>query len=94
MVLGEQKSDWTPMVDALNGQLPVVFFNGTHDPQVPMETLDEFQQDHDWIDYRIYEDCGQLIFFRHCRLCWMRRKSTSFVNFYPMWGMTLSADCC
>ena len=65
MVLGEQKSDWTPLVDALKGKLPVVFFNGTQDPQVPVGTLEEFQADHDWIDYRVYDDSGQLIFFRH-----------------------------
>ncbi len=65
MVLGEQKSDWTPMVDGLKGRLPVVFFNGTHDPQVPFASLQEFRQDHDWIDYRVYDDSGQLIFFRH-----------------------------
>lgn len=65
MVLGEQKEDWSPVVDALKGKLPVLFFNGTHDPQVPHATLKEFQEDHDWIDYRVYDDSGQLLFFRH-----------------------------
>ena len=67
MLLGRQNGDWSADVDALKGHLPVVFINGMHDPQVPPETLQEFKRDHDWIDYRIYEDAGQLIFFRHWR---------------------------
>ena len=65
MLLGRQNGDWTADVDALKDRLPVIFINGMHDPQVPRETLQEFRRDHDWIDYRIYEDAGQLIFFRH-----------------------------
>jgi pimeloyl-ACP methyl ester carboxylesterase/DNA-binding CsgD family transcriptional regulator len=65
MLLGRQNGDWSADVDALKGQLPVIFINGMHDPQVPSETLEDFRRDHDWIDYRIYEDAGQLIFFRH-----------------------------
>ncbi|MFT5799538.1 MAG: DNA-binding CsgD family transcriptional regulator/pimeloyl-ACP methyl ester carboxylesterase [Candidatus Azotimanducaceae bacterium] len=65
MLLGPQNGDWSADVDALKGQLPVIFVNGMHDPQVPSETLADFKRDHVWIDYRIYEDAGQLIFFRH-----------------------------
>ncbi|MGJ8598184.1 LuxR C-terminal-related transcriptional regulator [Sulfitobacter sp.] len=65
MLLGRQNSDWSEDVDALKGQLPVIFINGTHDPQVPNATLEDFRRDFDWIDYRIYDDAGQLIFFRH-----------------------------
>lgn len=66
-LLGRQNGDWSADVDAIKGRLPVVFLNGTHDPQVPPETLQDFQTDHSWIDYRIYEDAGQLVFFRHWR---------------------------
>ncbi|MHA6268219.1 LuxR C-terminal-related transcriptional regulator [uncultured Aliiroseovarius sp.] len=65
MVLGGQIKDWSALVDARRGKMPVVFFNGTHDPQVPLATLQEFQADYDWIDYRVFDDAGQLVFFRH-----------------------------
>ncbi|WP_289042348.1 LuxR C-terminal-related transcriptional regulator [uncultured Aliiroseovarius sp.] len=68
MVLGGQTGDWTDLVAALKGRLPVVFFNGTQDPQVPLGTLEEFRRDHDWIDFRVHDDAGQLIFFRHWQL--------------------------
>ena len=66
-ILGPQMGDWSAQVQALKGQLPVIFMNGMQDPQVPPDTLREFQRDFDWIDYRVYEDAGQLIFFRHWR---------------------------
>ncbi len=67
MLLGRQRDDWTADVNALRGRLPVTFINGTQDPQVPLGTLHEFQQEHDWINYQVYEDSGQLVFFRHWR---------------------------
>ncbi len=67
MLLGAQIGDWTAELDAIKGHLPVVFLNGTQDPQVPVKTLEEFQREHDWIDYHVYDDAGQLIFFRHWR---------------------------
>ncbi len=66
-VLGRQKLDWSDDINALRGTHPVIFLNGTQDPQVPLATLQEFQRDFDWIDYRIYDDAGQLVFFRHWR---------------------------
>lgn len=67
MLLGEKTGDWSAAVNALRDSHPVIFLNGAHDPQVPMETLEEFRHDFDWIDFRIYHDSGQLIFFRHWR---------------------------
>ena len=67
MVMGEQQGDWSDLVNRQKGHLPVVYFNGAQDPQVPLETLAEFRADHDWIDFRLYEDAGQLVFFRHWR---------------------------
>ena len=66
-VLGRQKLDWSDDINALRDTLPVIFLNGTQDPQIPFATLQEFQRDFDWIDYRVYEDAGQLLFFRHWR---------------------------
>lgn len=50
-------------MDSLRGALPVHFLNGLQDPQVPPETLAEHQRDFPWIDFRIYPDAGQLVFF-------------------------------
>src|SRR6056297_769453 len=66
-VLGRQKLDWSDDINALRDTLPVIFLNGTQDPQIPIATLQEFQRDFDWIDFRVYEDAGQLVFFRHWR---------------------------
>ncbi|WP_095590872.1 LuxR C-terminal-related transcriptional regulator [Actibacterium ureilyticum] len=67
MMLGGQLQDWSATVRAVEGRLPVVFINGADDPQVPLATLQEFQHDHPWIDYRVHHDAGQLVFFRHWR---------------------------
>ncbi|SMX34664.1 helix-turn-helix domain-containing protein [Actibacterium lipolyticum] len=67
MLLGPQKDDWSDAVNALKDKTPVIFFNGMQDPQVPLATLEEFQRDYDWIDYRVYENAGQLVFFRYWR---------------------------
>lgn len=64
---GGKLHDWSGELLRLNGKLPVILVNGLHDPQVPPETLAEFQHDYDWIDFRLYKDAGQLIFFRHWR---------------------------
>ncbi len=47
------------------GRFPFVSFNGAQDPGVHPDTLAEFAEDYDWIDFKLYEDAGQLIFFRH-----------------------------
>ena len=66
-LLGRQQTDWSEDLERLRGRLPVIFMNGLQDPQVPEATLREFQAEYDWIDYRIYADAGQLVFFRHWR---------------------------
>jgi DNA-binding CsgD family transcriptional regulator/pimeloyl-ACP methyl ester carboxylesterase len=66
-VLGRQKLDWSDEINSLRATHPVIFLNGTEDPQVPLATLREFQRDFDWIDYRVYDESGQLVFFRHWR---------------------------
>ncbi|WP_085826111.1 LuxR C-terminal-related transcriptional regulator [Roseovarius gaetbuli] len=62
-----QLGDWSDEVNALRGQLPVVFMSGTQDPQVPLATLQEFQRDYTWIEFHLFEDAGQLAFFRRWR---------------------------
>jgi len=53
------------LVRKSEGRFPFISFNGAHDPGVHKETIVEFAEDYPWIDFRLYEDAGQLIFFRH-----------------------------
>lgn len=63
-VISHETTDWAADVVALKDRVPVMFFNGLQDPQVPPETLREHQQEFPWIDYTVYPDAGQLVFFR------------------------------
>lgn len=65
--LYEHGNDTPDLVRKSEGRFPFISFNGTQDPGVHPDTLDEFREDYPWIDFRVYEDSGQLIFFRHWR---------------------------
>ncbi|MAO00223.1 MAG: helix-turn-helix transcriptional regulator [Roseovarius sp.] len=62
-----QLEDWSSEVEALRSKLPLIFLNGTDDPQVPLATLEEFRRDYPWIEFHLLEEAGQLAFFRHWR---------------------------
>ncbi len=67
-VIAHETSDWAEEVAALRqaamaGTIDIHFFNGLQDPQVPPGTLDDFQRDHPWINFHVYPDAGQLLFF-------------------------------
>ena len=62
-VIAHETTDWTEAVLALKDKMPVVFMNGLQDPQVPPETLDDFRRDYPWINFQVYPDAGQLLFF-------------------------------
>jgi len=62
-----QLTDWTSDLAALRGHVPLILMNGAQDPQVPVATYDEFRRDHDWIEFHLFEDAGQLAFFRRWR---------------------------
>ncbi|MDQ2095450.1 LuxR C-terminal-related transcriptional regulator [Rhodalgimonas zhirmunskyi] len=66
-VTEQETTDWSPAVHRIEGQTPVLFFNGLQDPQVPPDTLKDYQEDYPWIDFTIYPDCGQLAFFAKWR---------------------------
>ena len=66
-LVGGQLEDWSADLLALRDVLPVVLMNGAQDPQVPRATYEEFRRDHPWIEYHLFEDAGQLLFFRHWR---------------------------
>lgn len=67
-LIGGKTSDWSADVERLKGRLPVILLNGLEDQQVHPETLAEFRQDFDWIDFRIIERAGQLVLFQEWRL--------------------------
>lgn len=63
-IIAHETGDWTGELDLLrDGGMPVHFLNGLQDPQVPPETVAEHRRDHPWIDFRVYPDAGQLLFF-------------------------------
>jgi len=62
-VLEQERTDWGYLFYDIKGKIPVFYLNGLQDPQVPAETLREFQQKHPWINFQIHEDAGQLVFF-------------------------------
>jgi len=62
-VIAQETTDWAPVLEHLQGSVPVHYLNGLQDPQVPTETLREFQQKYPWINFHEYEDAGQLVFF-------------------------------
>ncbi len=63
-VLLQERTDWTPLITMARDTVPLFCFSGLQDPQVPKETLREFQAKHPWINFTVYEDCGQLVFFK------------------------------
>ena len=66
-IIAHEAADWTADVLALRDQVPVHFLNGLRCPQITPETLAEFREDFPWIDFRLYPDAGQLLFFRKWR---------------------------
>lgn len=62
-VIEQETTDWRGPVTRIQGRCPVHFLNGLQDPQIPAATLAELRQDYPWIDFAIYPDAGQLIFF-------------------------------
>jgi len=61
--IAQETTDWAPVLENLQGSIPVHYLNGLQDPQVPAETLREFQQKYPWINFRVDKDAGQLLFF-------------------------------
>jgi pimeloyl-ACP methyl ester carboxylesterase/DNA-binding CsgD family transcriptional regulator len=62
-VIAHETMDWNCEVAGLEKSVPVHFLNGLQDPEVPPETLADHQRDYPWIDFRVYPDAGQLLFF-------------------------------
>lgn len=67
-IMAHERADWKDALERLEdaarrGDVDVHFLNGEQDPQVPVETLREFRTDYPWIDFTVYPDAGQLLFF-------------------------------
>ena len=62
-VIAHETTDWTEAVLAFKGKVPLILMNGLQDPQVPPETLAEHRRDYPWIEFDVFPDGGQLLFF-------------------------------
>ena len=62
-VIAHETTDWADAVLAFRGRVPLILMNGLQDPQVPPETLAEFRRDYPWIEFDVFPDAGQLLFF-------------------------------
>ncbi len=62
-VIAQETTHWGGLIENTRGSLPVYYFNGDQDPQSPLETLHEMMKKYDWINYTVYDDAGQLLFF-------------------------------
>ena len=62
-VLAQERKDWSYLIEAAQHSVPVYYFNGQQDPQVPLDSLREFQQKYPWVTFYEFEDAGQLVFF-------------------------------
>ncbi|WP_420863022.1 helix-turn-helix transcriptional regulator [Algirhabdus cladophorae] len=62
-VVTHENLAWQHHVDRLQGVVPVHFFNGLQDPQVHPLTLNEHRSNYPWINFHVFPEAGQLVFF-------------------------------
>ncbi len=63
-VIAQESHQWGGLIENTKNSVPVYYFSGADDPQTPIETLLEMMGKYDWINYTVYEDAGQLVFFK------------------------------
>ncbi len=63
-VLLQERTDWSHLIEGARDTVPLYCLSGLQDPQVPKETLREFQAKFPWVRFTDFEDCGQLVFFK------------------------------
>lgn len=66
-VIAHETTDWTEDVLAFKDRIPFIMMNGLQDPQMAPETLAEFRCDYPWIEFDVFTDAGQLLFFAKWR---------------------------
>ncbi len=64
-ILEEAKRDWTPSVMAARDNMAVHILSGTQDPLMRQNTLNEFQEQYDWIHFQRFPDTGKFVMFKH-----------------------------
>lgn len=64
----QESTDWRDKVLELkDNNIPVHFICGLQSPEVHADTIAFYQEEYPWVEYAIYEDAGEMIFFRHWR---------------------------
>jgi len=64
----QESTDWRDKVLGLkDANVPVHFICGLQSPEVHPDTLAFYQEEYPWVKYHIYDDAGEMIFFRHWR---------------------------
>lgn len=66
-VIAHETTDWTEAVLAFKERIPFIMMNGLQDPQMAAETLADFRRDYPWIEFDVFPDAGQLLFFAKWR---------------------------
>ena len=61
------KNNWVDELESLKDKIPVHAFMGEDSPMVPSESLKEYKQRYNWIDFHIMPNAGELILFKHWR---------------------------
>lgn len=59
------KPNWITDLEFLKGKIPIHTHQGVDSPGVPAQTLVEFKEKYDWIDFHDVDQAGELLFFKH-----------------------------
>lgn len=63
----EAKSDWIEAMESLRGKVPIHVQMGQSSPMVHPQTLLEFKQRYDWVNFHQKNNAGELLFFKYWR---------------------------
>lgn len=63
--LSYHEPDQLTLLPSIENQLPFHSLNGLKDPSIHADTLAENQRRYPWIEFHIYPDAGQWLFFQH-----------------------------
>lgn len=63
----QSSPDWINDLESLRGKVPIHIHLGESSPMVPPETLVDYQQRYDWVNFHIRPNAGELLFFKYWR---------------------------
>lgn len=66
-ILAQETVDWQPVVQSLEGKLPIHFMCGLKSPATPEETIKEYMDEYPFMNFITYEDAGELVLFAEWR---------------------------